>query len=79
MRDMTTHDRMRLKANWTSHRLFKKLVEGGKDGLAMQTCDLSRAEWTSLRTLVELRFVNIDNGAILIRFTVSSLKRLEYV
>jgi hypothetical protein len=79
MRDMTVHDRMRLKAHRTSHRLFKKLVEGGSDGLATQVCDLTATEWKSLRTLIELGYVNIDNGAIIIEFTVSSLAALDYV
>lgn len=70
---MTKHDRMRLKAHGASHKVFKHLLT---DNLV---ANLTPTQWTHLRTLVELGYVDIDDGHAVVNFTISSLVELEYL
>lgn len=79
MRDMTLADRMRLKAHRASHKLFQKLLEGTPDGTVHKVCDLTATQWVSLRTLVELGYVSIEDGRVMVELTITSLSRLGYV
>lgn len=79
MRDMTVDDWMRLKGHPNANRLFKKLLGGTSDGTTHKVCYLNGREWLALRTLVELSYVDIENGRVVITFTISSLVRLEYI
>lgn len=82
MRHMTAGDGARLKEHPDSERLFRKaLTPGGSDpqGLARLVAELSAAEYRHLRTLLELGFLHVEDGRLLVPFTISSLSRLGYL
>lgn len=77
---MTPSDRMRLKADRASHKLFKAIVtEPTADGLARSVSELSPTEWKHLRTLVQLDAVDIREGRVIVKYTVSSLCDMGYI
>jgi hypothetical protein len=81
-RHMTATDEARLKAHPDSERLFRKaLTPGGSDpeGCARLVAELSETEYRHLRTLLELDFLRVDDGRLLVPFTVSSIVRLGYL
>lgn len=79
IRDMTRDDKLRLRAHRGAFRLFPKLVQGGQDGRALFVAQLGKAEWTTLRTLTELGFVDVDDGRVIVNFSIGSLVALGYL
>lgn len=80
MQDMTPADRMRLRAHPRSHSLFKMLVTGlTEDGLAARVANLTPTQYKQLRTLLELGYVTVEDGRLVVEFTVSSLAKLDYI
>jgi len=77
-RDMTMDDKLRLRAHVGSHKLFKAAVEG-RGGYQLPVSVLSPSQWANLRTLVELDFVDVIDGRLVVRFTASSLMRMGYL
>lgn len=82
MRDMTLADRLRLRADHGSHKLFKRLIQGSEGGGVLKVSDLRPGEYLNLRTLLELGYVEVIDGVggdLIVQFTITSLKRLGYL
>jgi hypothetical protein len=79
MRDMTKDDEDRLALHPLSRRLLHGLTKGAPDGMARQVATLETNEWRHLRPLLELGFVDVEDGRCIVAFTVSSLVRMGYV
>lgn len=78
MRDMTQADSDRLAKHPLSGRAFKTLVAGNRDRV-YRVSEIGPENWKKVKVLLELGFVDVRDGDVIINFTVSSLVKLGYV